>query len=1349
MFDGESLALPIDEESILIHNRNNTNDDESEREKDPGLLYRFRSYLQPTTTSFTPLPIYHHQRHHHHHHHHCNSNHHQIGKMSDYSETNANEIDNDNDIENENQGDYGTGGALSNPARTDFFPPMEDVLPSLSTEQQQEQFNKRRKRSLAGKVKASVARPARAVGRRVFKNRYNSKVDVLGGRTEVHLNRDITNKTPDDIFRANPLDRDAASVVDGRSKNTPDGTTNSLRRSLSRIMSKRSISRAGSTIGDGNDADISSPTALVAIAQHETNDTDWPVRSVEAIARNAALLCGVYVMGAYHPDWSAPVSRLLEFLLTAWVTCLLILALGWVRKLNIIEHRQHQSAPPLRYADNQQRQWQWQRREGVDPEMAPLVQHPDRDETNAYGTSTIINTECATNSNENCSENKVSLSIDTTAAIRSESQNEDRVVVESSSSSDEADRSFTKKQKDQNINQEVEHPKLASLYVVDSKTGERVVCNNDSAPFRISNEWVEMDMLAMMRTPDADDIDAKRGSTANDKMSEHFRGRQRRFEFQYQVKFKKVPVGKQLYFSCELDDPVKMGIVTKAFVSAAMAFVRTTNPTFHYNITGSKKKTSDGKYETPHMSFTVEAGLDRFVVTKPGETPPELGSNIFEDTESIKRRKSGKPTEWNTEDTYTLALWSSYVDFLDWRVLNLPGIKPFGLATVLSTQAINLTMYLIDADMKGDSHYRKDITEVIKLELSNGEQSGLGKEAKKWINAKAPGQQHREAELMGAVLGSPSQRIGHCASEDFVEVGEHTRHAALGINDTMDEMDEIDKDTADAAELGEGIYLRSGDSVLLREFLSEDENSTASSVINGGGFAVLSKQNVPIVIEKTKRSKKNKLIKSGDTVMFKMIQNKAGTDDNETRYLTIHRGWWLKWVTTMPSKNGYFTIFTHETELGERALPTDETQSSFLTLGGSFSLRHKRWSRYAVGVSAEPSTDFGGRMLSLYNSKRNKGAASMEEEKQQAATYQSDDEGDNDKEMPSIGETGYIKPLVLCTRDPQSLMVISPKSPTNPYRFDDSSSFEKAEPQTPNGLKLMFSRDHSHADVPAWIEMMDRKQRVRQLAYVVRIAHRTPGGEEKQTPTHNNEEIIFTRLKSGKDLARIMNIGQSMKIPHVVPKTLASNTSSSSIGADSINDNEIVKSKSYPSLSTDAAPNTNGSGEGDVGIISKNNRASFSTVPVHISNASCEGDMEIMTKRSTSSECLDGYELCENPGIEIDEEEAMTPTKYENDSSMLGDGYIEDDSMSESSSSDTEAGAQRKSRLRKLKRLGKKTVVGTGRITKKTAMGKCVFVAISLFNVYHVFFCMQSFSFNEPSCFIHSNLKLSCERIER
>jgi hypothetical protein len=59
-----------------------------------------------------------------------------------------------------------------------------------------------------------------------------------------------------------------------------------------------------------------------------------------------------------------------------------------------------------------------------------------------------------------------------------------------------------------------------------------------------------------------------------------------------------------------------------------------------------------------------------------GGTITKLGGDIEEDAESIKRRKKA-PIAWNTKDTHAMALWSAYVDFLDWKVFNLPGIRPF------------------------------------------------------------------------------------------------------------------------------------------------------------------------------------------------------------------------------------------------------------------------------------------------------------------------------------------------------------------------------------------------------------------------------------------------------------------------------------------------------------------------------------------------------------------------------------------------------------------------------------------------------------------------------------------------
>ncbi len=1058
-------------------------------------------------------------------------------------------------------------------SNTAFFP-VED-----QQQQQDTLGGKRRKRTLAGKVRAA-SRPAKMGFRRVFKKK--SRQDV-----------DLSNKPQEEgeevILNAEPLQR-SGSI---------------LRRSLDRMMSAGSISRTPSQRS----------SSLGILGNEPVKEKEYPVRSVEAVFRNLAMLGGAYVLGASHPEYSPLVLRLLEFLLTAWLTCLLILGLGWWRKCN--------SNPPPHssfYDESEflgyQTTTQWQP-EG-DPEMMPL--NENRGEPSAYGTSNNLVDSDTTILPKNDFETKLTVSTNTAIHTETTATSTDSLQAESCSSYDEGDSSFRKLREPETKEQlPLEHPKLEHFYVVDPSNGERIPCNS-STPYHISNEWMEMDMLVMIRTPDADDPGAEKGSAYNDHVSEHFRGHARRFEFQYQVKLKKVPTGKQLYFSCELNEPIKMGIVTKAFVSAAMAFVRSTNQNFHYNITGSKQRTSDGKWENPHMSFTVEGSLDRFVVTKAEELPPKLGSDIYEEKEQIKRRKAGEFTvDWNTEDTYTMSIWSSYVDFLEWRVQKVPGIKPFGLDSVLGTQPINLTMYLIDENLAESNHYRKDLSEVIKLELSNGEKVGVGKEAQKWVDA--------------------HQSIKRVLSEDSVD--EIKKYDRLISTETMDEMEE--RDTADAAELGEGIYLRSGDSVLLREL--EDEKSTACTVINGGGFAVLSKRNVPVIIEKTKRST-NKLIKSGDTVLFKMIQTKAGSDEIETRYLTIHRGWWLKWVTSMPTKNGYFTIYTHETELGEKALPTNETQSSFLTLGGSFSLRHKRWSKYAVGVSAEPSTDFGGRMLSLYNVVKRKGG------EQEASTYQSDDEGSVDDKMPSIGEVTWIKPLILWAQDPQGLIPpASPKSPTKLSRFDD-----RIEPQTPKGHKLRFASEHSRADVPAWIELMDREQRVRQLAYVVRI--------------HNSNES-FTRLKCGKNLARIMNIGQSMKIPQQQQSPKKQQNGS------------IIKSSSYPSLSsTDAIPSTQ----------NLQNNASFS-------NLSFEDADEHAILTKTSSE----YDLYENPSIEVDEcGAALTPTKLEDGSIEGEDAYLSDSS---SSLTDTEQESQRKKRLRKLKKVGKKTAKGTAKLAAKGLRG--------------------------------------------
>lgn len=845
----------------------------------------------------------------------------------------------------------------------------------------------------------------------------------------------------------------------------------------------------GSVGGDVEYASISgrqSPNHRITTSRRDSysrrNDPDWPVHTMEQAMRTFLLMIGAYMLGCKRPEWIDLAARVTEYVLTAWITCVVILFLAYIQRnfpdwvpvsrrtgeehIVVLAERDRLPATPR-----------------LSPKLVPL-----NDQTHQP--------------------TKPSLKVEK----RSRSSSADEPLMSTGPRPDPFHLSQSK----------LSHPALSSLYILDANTGERIYANT-ATPTHISTEWFEMDMMVLIRTPDVDDPKDSKGLPCNKQWVDYLRGKQRRFEFQYQIKLKKIPKNKAVYFSCELDEPIKMGVIQRAFVGAAMAFMKSTNPTFHYSITGSKERTSDGKYERPHMSFTVEGSLDRLVISKPGETPPKLGTSIEEDPESMKRRKKGVPVDWNLQDTYTMALWSAYVDFLDWRVINLPGIRPFGLSSILGMQPFYLTMYMIDESRANEKHYMKDITNVINLELSNDKEAEKGAHASRWFN-----------ENEGKVL-LPLQRLRSLDDAKKLAAPESTNDLSgqeiLASRSAEDHAEEVedDDDAETAAELGEGIYMRSGDSMCLRELVGngEEENNKGSFVSMGGGFAVLQEQNVPIIIETTRRSEKNRLIKSGDTVMFKMVQ---GTK-KETKYLTIHRGWWLKWVSTVPSKNGSFTIYNHDYDFEKCdhiGAQTSDSQSSYLTMGGSFTLRHKRWSSYFVGVASEPSPTYGGRMLGLYNPKKTE--QTVEEQ------YQSD-EGEADEGDPDLkaSKANWMKPLILTAIEPQS--VLAPLVPVSPKNDQLAERDDKLLDTTAllTAKRLTFCSDHARADVPAWIEMMNRRDRVRQLTYVVRVSQRVKEDQKSEDGYHDDMEHLdkepetFFRLRTGRELAEIMRVGQSVR----------------------------------------------------------------------------------------------------------------------------------------------------------------------------------------------------------------------------
>ncbi len=107
-------------------------------------------------------------------------------------------------------------------------------------------------------------------------------------------------------------------------------------------------------------------------------------------------------------------------------------------------------------------------------------------------------------------------------------------------------------------------------------------------------DYFKCDMMILIRTPNVDCIggESRNSSSGNPQQDsvytsgsssggddndprKFFVGKLRRFEFQFQVQLKRVPVGR-VYFACEIENEVKMRVIQRAFVGIAMAFVKST-----------------------------------------------------------------------------------------------------------------------------------------------------------------------------------------------------------------------------------------------------------------------------------------------------------------------------------------------------------------------------------------------------------------------------------------------------------------------------------------------------------------------------------------------------------------------------------------------------------------------------------------------------------------------------------------------------------------------------------------------------------------------------------------------------
>uniref|UniRef100_A0A0G4HAM4 Domain of unknown function at the cortex 1 domain-containing protein n=1 Tax=Chromera velia CCMP2878 TaxID=1169474 RepID=A0A0G4HAM4_9ALVE len=176
-------------------------------------------------------------------------------------------------------------------------------------------------------------------------------------------------------------------------------------------------------------------------------------------------------------------------------------------------------------------------------------------------------------------------------------------------------------------------------------------------------------------------------------------------------------------------------------------------------------------FESPGITYPLAYQMDRMVVTKPDEPLPELGKDIPEPPESVKARKemfanfvrncnlrdgetpsssrnifrrdksnkdlqpggSTTPSRghsapskessgtgklhcndprafFDTEHWYTFAIWSTYINLVDWRVTEIPGLGGFSLHRITKGDAMRFVAYdmptfnTIDANQNMRTH---------------------------------------------------------------------------------------------------------------------------------------------------------------------------------------------------------------------------------------------------------------------------------------------------------------------------------------------------------------------------------------------------------------------------------------------------------------------------------------------------------------------------------------------------------------------------------------------------------------------------------------------------------------------
>eukprot|EP00956_Cyclotella_meneghiniana_P035529 scaffold115683_cov23-Cyclotella_meneghiniana.AAC.1 len=296
---------------------------------------------------------------------------------------------------------------------------------------------------------------------------------------------------------------------------------------------------------------------------YNSNNVDDVLTVVEYSLRTLVIYAVIYTAGMQTADRAVLVGivrKVLELTCVAWGTCLVIIALVWFQKSRMVNENVVVDADTTAALNTRQRSADYLNGE---PTRADEQQQQLVHATTHQNGSTLDAELISDDSNYHRNVNSPTITTTATNQTRVTSSTK-RTISQSLSSSSSL--SFMPP----NL-QQLEHLYIMLIGSNDQDEQQHTRLSPNGVPVKIDTELFSGEMLLMFRTSQVDDNDnndhqypdTNTNNNNIDPTANYFKGKQRRFEWQWQIKLKKIPTG-DVYVGCELDEPPAMGMIQRA-----------------------------------------------------------------------------------------------------------------------------------------------------------------------------------------------------------------------------------------------------------------------------------------------------------------------------------------------------------------------------------------------------------------------------------------------------------------------------------------------------------------------------------------------------------------------------------------------------------------------------------------------------------------------------------------------------------------------------------------------------------------------------------------------------------------